>query len=43
MEMGNMPKRQQHDHRKKTTAEGHHQVYNVARNSRTRWRSSAGP
>ena len=35
--MGNVPKRQQPDHRKKkTTAEGHQQVFNVARNSRTR-------
>ena len=28
---------------KKTTAEGHQQVFNVARNSRTRKRPSAGP
>jgi hypothetical protein len=28
---------------KKTTAEGHQQVFNVARNSRTRRRPSAGP
>ena len=34
MEMGNVPKRQQPDHwKKKTTAEGHQQVFNVARNS----------
>ena len=44
MEMGNVPKRQQPDHRKKKkTAEGHQQVFNVARNSRTRRRPSAGP
>ena len=43
MEMGNVPKRQKPDHRKKTTAEGHQQVFNVARNSRTRRRPSTGP
>ena len=42
MEMGNVSKRQQPDHRK-TTAEGHQQVFNVARNSRTRRRPSADP
>ena len=40
MEMGNVPKRQQPDHRKKTTAEVHQQVFNVAKNSRTRRRLS---
>ena len=42
MEMGNVPKRQQPDHRKKTTAEGHQQVFSVARNSRTQRRLSSG-
>ena len=42
MEMGNVSKRQQPDHRK-TTAEGHERVVNVARNSRTRRRAPAGP
>ena len=32
--MGNVSKRQQPDHRT-DTAEGHHQVFNAARNSRT--------
>ena len=35
MEMGNVPKRQQPNHRKKTTADGHQQVFNAAGNSRT--------
>ena len=44
MEMGNVSKRQQPDQNKKnTTAEGHQQVFNVARNSSTRRRPSAGP
>ena len=38
--MGNVSKRQQPD-QIKTTAEGHQQVFNVARNSRTRRRPSA--
>ena len=42
MEMGNVPKRQQPDHRKKT-AEGNQQVFNVAKYSRTQRRPSAGP
>ena len=43
MEMWNVSKRQQPDHRKKTTAEDHQQVFNVAINSRTQSRPSAGP
>ena len=41
--MGNVPKRQQPDHRAQTTAEGHQQVFNATRNSRTQRRPSAGP
>ena len=40
--MRNVSKRQQPDHRK-TTAEGHQHVFNVALNSRTRRRPLVGP
>ena len=43
MEMGNVSKETTTRPNKKTTAEGHQQVFNVARNSRTRRRPSAGP
>ena len=41
MEMGNVSKRQ-HPTIEQTTAEGHQQVFNAARNFRTRRRPSAG-
>ena len=41
--MGNVSKRQQPDHIEQTTAKGHQWVFNVARNSHTRRRPSAGP
>ena len=42
MEMGNVSKRQQPDI-EQTTAEGHQQVFNAARNSCTQRRPSGGP
>ena len=42
MEMGNVSKRQQPNHRKKTE-EGHQQVFNVARNYHTERHPSAAP